>query len=142
MLTSAAADIIQIAYSQTADGRSNIGLSFLKRTACEVGVGDGFDMYAELLGIEPGLRPPDYYTLIGVPSTESDAARIHAAAKRRITRLSAMLGGERAKFAQKLMGEVATARAVLTTPEVKARYDEKIRAAAIAVSQRPNSTAR
>ena len=54
---------------------------------------------------------------------------MHAAAKRRITRLSSLLHGDRAKFAQHLIGEVATARAVLTTPQVKARYDAKMQMA-------------
>ena len=59
---------------------------------------DDFDMYCELLGLPPGERPPDYYTLLGVTPDEQDAARVHAAAKRRITRLSSLLHGDRAKF--------------------------------------------
>jgi hypothetical protein len=94
---------------------------------CEVDLNDDFDMYSELLGLPVGPRPPDYYTLLGVAPSETDAAQIHAAAKRRITRLSSLLHSERAKFAQHLIGEIATARAVLTTPEVKARYDAKLR---------------
>jgi hypothetical protein len=103
---------------------------FVTVVTCEVDLNDDFDMYAELLGLPVGPRPPDYYTLLGVAPSETDAAQIHAAAKRRITRLSSLLHSERAKFAQHLIGEIATARAVLTTPEVKARYDAKLRHAA------------
>jgi hypothetical protein len=117
----------------TNDCLSQIWFFTPNTAAREVEVNDGFDMYADLLGIAPGSRPPDYYTLLGVEPSETDAARIHAAAKRRITRLSSLLSGNRGKYAQQLMGEVATARAVLTTPEVKARYDEKLRSQGVAV---------
>ena len=88
---------------------------------------DGFDKYADLLAIAPGARPPDYYTLLGVARSETDTARIHAAAKKRIAKLSSLLAGNRAKYATELMAEVATARAALTTPAVRARYDIKLR---------------
>ncbi len=41
------------------------------------------DIYAELLGLPSGRRPPDYYALLGLPPAENDVARIHRAARRR-----------------------------------------------------------
>ncbi len=85
------------------------------------------DIYAELLGLPPGARPPDYYALLGITSAEVDSQRIHDAARRRIAQLSAHLTGPQAQNVQQLMSEIATARAVLTTPQGRERYDRKLR---------------
>jgi hypothetical protein len=85
------------------------------------------DIYTELLGIPPGARPPDFYRLLGIAPFEPDPVRISAATKRQVTRLSHLLNGSRAEQVQRLIAEIATARAALTTPEVKERYDAKLR---------------
>ncbi|HEY4312137.1 MAG TPA: hypothetical protein VGN12_22000 [Pirellulales bacterium] len=93
----------------------------------EVALDESGDIYAQLLGIAPGRRPPNYYALLAISPSESDAKRIHAAARRQIGRLSPFLGSEHAQAAQQIMAEIATARAVLTAPTGKERYDAKLR---------------
>jgi hypothetical protein len=86
------------------------------------------DIYAKLLGLPTGRRPPDYYALLGLKPNESDEARIHRAARRQIARLSNLLASDHAEPAQQLMAEIAMARAVLTTPAARERYEAKLRA--------------
>ena len=99
-----------------------------ERARDEVVLDQSGDIYAKLLGLPTGRRPPDYYALLGLKPNESDEARIHRAARRQIARLSNLLASDQAEAAQQLMAEIATARAVLTTPARRERYDAKLRA--------------
>ena len=72
-------------------------------------------------------RPPDFYRLLGAAPFEADPIRINAATKRQVARLSPLLNGPWAEQAKQLIAEIATARAALTSPEVKERYDAKLR---------------
>ncbi|HVU86415.1 MAG TPA: hypothetical protein VHD36_03775 [Pirellulales bacterium] len=98
-----------------------------KRACGEVPLKESCDIYAELLGLPAGPRPPDYYALLGLRRNEGDIARIHRAARRQIARLSNLLGSDQAEAAQQLMADIATARAVLTTPAARERYDARLR---------------
>ncbi|MBI2826860.1 MAG: hypothetical protein HYX69_19470 [Planctomycetia bacterium] len=87
---------------------------------------EGPDIYVALLGLPPGPRPPDYYALLGLPPLEPDVARIRAAAQRQMGLLTPRLTGPQASAARRLAGEVADARAILTTPSAKVLYDAQL----------------
>lgn len=74
---------------------------------------DDFDPYWAWLGIPPGIRPPSQPDLLGISSHETSPETIAQAADRRMAVVSAMLVTPHAAWAQRLLVEVATARAML-----------------------------
>ncbi len=84
------------------------------------------DLYTQWLDIPPGPRPPDYYTLLGLPRFCADPARIEKAAHDRLDQLDQYaLSPQRAQreACQRLMNEVAQARVTLIDPQKRAAYD-------------------
>ena len=85
------------------------------------------DFYTEWLGIPPGGRPPDHYTLLGVPQFCKDTDAIENATRARLTRLDeyAMHPDRATRDAvQDMMNAVARARVVLVHSRRGKAYDE------------------
>lgn len=86
-----------------------------------------FDPYYKWLGISPKDQPPNHYRLLGVDEFEPDADVIAAAADRQMAYVRQCASGEYADAAQKLLGELATARLALLNPQKKEEYDALLR---------------
>jgi formylglycine-generating enzyme required for sulfatase activity len=87
---------------------------------------DSQDLYARWLNIPPGPRPPDHYTLLGLPLFTADLQEIEAAAHRQLDLLDVHalhLDPEKRAACQRLMNEVAQARSVLADPHRRVDYD-------------------
>ncbi len=83
------------------------------------------DVYRDWLGITDGPRPPDHYTLLGVPRGESDFDRINTAADARLK----IVRPRCLKFPEQgtqLLNEIALARICLTDDEERAAYDGEL----------------
>ncbi len=93
------------------------------------GTGSDFDPYHKWLGIAPSEQPPDHYRLLGVPKFESDLVVIDAAADRALTFLRKHQSGEHQQQANDLLNEVTRAWRCLAKPELKEKYDARLRAA-------------
>jgi formylglycine-generating enzyme required for sulfatase activity len=89
------------------------------------------DVYAQLLGLPPGARPPDHYSLLGIPLFTSNRRTVEEAAHRRMEHLDRIAlhpDSATRKAVQRLMTEVAQARVCLANPPAKARYDAELSA--------------
>jgi formylglycine-generating enzyme required for sulfatase activity len=87
---------------------------------------DSQDLYARWLNIAPGPRPPDHYTLLGLPLFTADLQEIEAAAHRLLDLLDVHalhLDPEKRAACQRLMNEVAQARSVLADAQRRVDYD-------------------
>jgi hypothetical protein len=87
------------------------------------------DLYSQWLDVAPGPRPPDHYTLLGLPVFCGDASAIEQAARTRLARLDRYaIHPDPAKrdACHRLMNEVARARVVLVSPARKQRYDGEL----------------
>lgn len=82
-----------------------------------------FDPYYQWLGIAPAHQPVDHYRLLGLAPLESDPQVIRAAADQRFTYLRTFQLSKHADVAERLLNEMAAAKACLLDPEKKARYD-------------------
>lgn len=82
-----------------------------------------FDPYAQWLGIPPHEQPPDHYRLLGLSRFESNRATIEAAAEQVMAHVRSFQTGPRARYTQKLLNEIATAKIQLLNPVTKAQYD-------------------
>ncbi|MBX7165549.1 MAG: hypothetical protein K1X74_04295 [Pirellulales bacterium] len=89
---------------------------------------EAFDPYQQWLGIRDRQRPPHLYALLGLPLLESDQEKIARAADLRIALVRKLADDAHADAAQKLLKELAAARAYLANAEKKAAYDAKLRA--------------
>lgn len=86
-----------------------------------------FDAYHVWLGIPPGEQPPDHYRLLGIPPFEPDPDVIEQAAERQTAFLRQMETGPHRETAQRILREIAQARATLLNPATRATYDEVLR---------------
>ena len=86
-----------------------------------------FDAYHIWLGIPPGEQPPDHYRLLGIPLFEHDPDVIEQAAERQTAFLRQMETGPHRETAQRLLREIAQARATLLNPAARGTYDEVLR---------------
>ena len=87
------------------------------------------DFYTEWLGVPPGPRPPDYYTLLGVKVFCRDQDIIERAARRQLTRLDEFAlypDRDTRDEVQDMMNEVARARVDLVNPKRCLAYDRKL----------------
>lgn len=85
-----------------------------------------FDPYGEWLKIPPERRPPTYHDLLGLPPTEYDVARIHAAAEEKIEYLRSLQMGPQRDLVLRLIGEVSKADACLADEAVKRTRHEQL----------------
>ena len=88
---------------------------------------DNFDPYYKWLAIPPSEQPPNHYRLLGVTLFEPDGDVIEMSAERQMTLLRNMQMGPQRAHSQKLLNEVARARACLLDPDRRAAYDEQLR---------------
>ena len=103
---------------------------------------DAFNPYHKWLGIPPEEQPADHYRLLGVAQLESDADVITGASDQRMQFLLTMQTGEHSKLVDKLLNEIANAKACLLNKEKKAAYDKRLRAKTAVEEKRPESTAK
>ncbi|MCS7305856.1 MAG: hypothetical protein NZ602_12220 [Thermoguttaceae bacterium] len=87
-----------------------------------------FNPYYKWLGILPEEQPPSYYRLLGIPEFEEDVQIIESAADRQMTYIKTFQTGPHSAESQKILNELATARACLLDPAKKAAYDAHLRA--------------
>jgi hypothetical protein len=85
------------------------------------------DPYHRFLGIPPHLQPPNHYRLLGLEPFEDNLDVISDAADRQMAHVRGFEGGPYAAAAQKLLGELSTARVCLLLLERKAAYDAALR---------------
>lgn len=84
------------------------------------------DIYTEWLEVPAGKRPPDHYTLLGLPAFCDDMPAIEQAARKRLARLDRYAihpDPKKRDACHRLMNEVARARVVLASPGRKRPYD-------------------
>ena len=87
------------------------------------------DFYTEWLGIPPGVRPPDHYTLLGVPQFCRDMDAVENTTRARLSRLDeyAMHPDRATRDAvQDMMNAVARARVVLVNSRRRQAYDGEL----------------
>jgi hypothetical protein len=87
-----------------------------------------FDPYHLWLGIPPEERPPHHYRLLGLKAMETDLDVIEHAADQKMLHLRTFQSGKHYDESQKLLNEIAAAKAMLLMPEKKAAYDAQLRA--------------
>ncbi|HEY2839392.1 MAG TPA: hypothetical protein VGJ26_09595 [Pirellulales bacterium] len=92
----------------------------------EVELSERFDIYFVLLGLPAGPRPPDYYTLLGLPPLTDSTRQINAAVERQMAKLTPLLLSPQGRKAQRMIGEVLEARDVLSSARRKKEYDAKL----------------
>jgi formylglycine-generating enzyme required for sulfatase activity len=80
------------------------------------------------LGIPPKEQPADFYRLLGISRFETDVEAIVNAADRQMRHIRTFQLGKNARDSQKLLNELATARACLRDSTSKAAYDERLSA--------------
>jgi hypothetical protein len=90
-------------------------------------VSDDFDPYYRWLAIPPEEQPPHYYRLLALRAFESDEEVIQNAADLRMLQLRSAQTGKHAALSQKLLNEVAAARACLLNPRRRAEYDAELK---------------
>ena len=83
-----------------------------------------FDPCHEWLGISPGDRLPDYYSILGVDRFESDPDAISLAADERTAYFEAFLDGEHSASAREALDQITAARHCLLNAQAKSEYDD------------------
>jgi len=86
-----------------------------------------FDPYHKWLGISPKDQPPHHYRLLAIDVFEADLDVIADAAEQRIAHVRQYQLGKRSDLSQKVLNEIAAAKACLLDPNKKAEYDEQLR---------------
>lgn len=87
---------------------------------------DGFDPYAQWLGIPENEQPANFYRLLDLPQFEPDSYVISGAADRQIAKIRAIDDEARRPTQQKLIDEINRARTCLSDPEQKPTYDRRL----------------
>ncbi len=86
-----------------------------------------FNPYHRWLGIAPADQPADHYRLLGIPRFESDPEVIRDAATRQMGHVRTYDLGPHSELSQKILNELAMAKACLLDPQKKAAYDAACR---------------
>lgn len=89
---------------------------------------ESFDPYHRWLGIPPKDQPAHHYRLLGLDAFESDVEAIRDAAEQRIAHVRTYQLARHSELSQKILNELAAAKACLLDPEHKAAYDAQLRA--------------
>jgi hypothetical protein len=87
-----------------------------------------FDPYHRWLGIPPKDQPPNHYRLLGIDRFESDQDVIRDAAEQRMAHVRTYQLGQFSELSQRILNELAAARACLLDPQKRAVYHERLRA--------------
>ena len=88
------------------------------------------DPYHRWLGIPPKDQPPNHYRLLGIERFEPDQEVIRDAAEQRMAHVRTYQLGQYSELSQKILNELAAAKACLLDPQKKAVYDRQLRALA------------
>lgn len=89
------------------------------------------DFYTQWLGVKPGARPPDHYSLLGLPPFTHTPRAIEAGARAQLDKLDQYaISPDKAKrdAATRMMNEVAAARMTLSDPLRRDPYDQQLAA--------------
>jgi len=86
-----------------------------------------FDAYHKWLGIPPEEQPPHYYRLLAIRIFEDDVDVIEAAADQRMAHLRTLQAGKNAELSQRLLNELAVARACLLDERKRAQYNQRLK---------------
>ena len=103
-----------------------------------------FDPYHRWLGIPPKHQPADHYRLLGLERFEDDVEVIRDAAERQMAHVRGYALGKHADLSQKILNELATAKACLLDPGKKAEYDQRLgqqRGLSTAAAEPPSASA-
>ncbi|MGI8982113.1 MAG: LamG domain-containing protein [Pirellulaceae bacterium] len=100
------------------------------------------DPYYKWLGIPPAEQPPNLYRLIGVTPLEDNEDVLCNAADQRMVYIRTFQLGENSAVSQKLLNEIAAAKALLLDPDNKKVYDDVLRAKLFPLSQAPSVSPR
>ena len=98
---------------------------------------EDLDPYHRWLGIPAEEQPANHYRLLGLVQFESDPEVIRDAAERQMAHVRRYGLGKHAELSQRILNELARARACLLEPGKKAAYDERLRARVAAKSAPP-----
>jgi hypothetical protein len=96
-----------------------------------------FDPYHRWLGIPPDEQPADHYRMLGLVRFESDIEVIRDAVERQIAHVRRYGLGKHSDLSQRILNELATAKACLLDPEDKSQYDAQLRKKAKASTPAP-----
>lgn len=99
-----------------------------------------FDPYFSWLGIPAEEQPPNHYRLLGLAAYESNADVIDRAADRLMTHVGEFQASSRADHAQRLLRELASARACLLNPAKKSLYDARLRKSGVKAEARSGTS--
>jgi formylglycine-generating enzyme required for sulfatase activity len=91
---------------------------------------DTFDPYHRWLAILPKDQPPTHYRLLGIDPSESDPEVIRDAAEARMAHVRTYQLGKHSELSQKILNELAAAKACLLDPKSKVAYDSQLSARA------------
>ena len=86
------------------------------------------DPYHRWLGIPPKYQPPNCYRLLGLELFEEDAEVIRDAAEQRMAHVRTYQLGQYSELSQRILNELAAAKACLLDPQKKAVYDRQLQA--------------
>ena len=98
-----------------------------------------FDPYHRWLGISPKDQPPNHYRLLAIDRFESDAEVIRDAVERQMAHVRTYQLGEYSELTQRILNELAAAKACLLDPARKAAYDGQLRAQSGKGDNRPSA---
>jgi formylglycine-generating enzyme required for sulfatase activity len=87
---------------------------------------DAFDPYHRWLAILPKDQPPTHYRLLGIDPSECDPEVIRDAAEARMAHVRTYQLGKHSELSQKILNELAAAKACLLDPKSKAAYDRQL----------------
>jgi len=105
-------------------------------------VAESFDPYHAWLGIPPEEQPPNRYRLLGLKLFEDDPQVIREAGERHIAFVRTKHLGIHQELSQRILNELAGAKACLSLPDKKAAYDAQLRAELAAESALADSSQR
>lgn len=89
---------------------------------------ESFDPYHRWLGIPPKQQPANLYRLLGIELFESEVEVIRDAAEQRMAHVRTYQLGPNSELSQKILNELAAAKACLLDAAGKAAYDASLRA--------------
>jgi len=98
-----------------------------------------FDPYHRWLGIRPEEQPADHYRLLALARFEDDVDVIRDAAEQRIRHVRSYQLGPHRKLSQKILNELAAAKACLLDARERAAYDERLRAEQCPAEEAPRA---
>lgn len=99
-----------------------------------------FDPYFSWLGIPAEEQPPHHYRLLGLAAYESNAEVIERAAQRLMAHVGEFQASSRADHAQRLLRELASARACLLNPAKKSLYDARLKKSGVKAAARTGTS--